>query len=64
MIGFPLRSRNCLGRDFVCILSPDPPAKITAMFIILIWDLKGLKGFLLLLKDDIYLMSVTLIPWR
>ena len=34
MIGFPFSSKNCLGLDLVCILRPEPPAKMTAMFII------------------------------
>ena len=31
MIGLPFSSRNCLGLDLVCILRPEPPAKMTAM---------------------------------
>ena len=33
--GFPLSSKNCLGRESVFIRLPEPPANITAIFFII-----------------------------
>ena len=66
IMGFPFRSRNCLGRDLVCIRSPEPPAKITAMFIFMLFLVLflSLSCFLFVEKHYINLVSVALVAWR